>query len=138
MFDLDNLEAAIESIARTEKKYHSNSYRFVIMAVGSLIRMKLKLHETSDGKHVQIDYNEQIQWMKIYGWYNFGMMTKTVFNRWGLKTSHDLLDVLKLLMRHDIVNKDNFKTRYSPSYVVSGFDFADYEKEDLFSAYYPI
>lgn len=129
----EDLEAYVDFIASTEGKFNANAYVFVIAGVGNYVATKFKGNYESI-LYQKLDYNELLQWLKMYGFYRYGMLAKFVFNKWGIKKSNEFLDIIVTLVSYNLINK-NYISEAPSKKKVKTFDFSDYEKDYLFAAY---
>ena len=113
-------------------KHRIECLRFVTLALISLMRLKIKNEKPVE---LKLEYGECLHWIKIYGWFFYGALTKKVFNQWGLKDGRDFIRTIEFLTEKNIFSKDSFQSKFSISYVSSNFNFKEYESQDFFDSY---
>ena len=125
----------VDRIAKKGKKFKADAYNFVIVALAALQRQKAQEH-ILDTDIPRIDHNEGLHWIKIYGFFVYGMLAKNVFNDWGLKKSEDFIEIIDALVSNKLIHRQHIQKRYSDSYVKAGFDFSDYAKQDFLDVFF--
>jgi len=70
-------------------KYHTDAYRFVFEAL-QLAQERLKrTAQDADDESAHISGPELLEGVRELGLKKFGLLAKTVFNHWGVKTTDD-------------------------------------------------
>ena len=106
-----NILEAIEKIVNRDKRYKIDGYNFVLEALSYTVR-KFKKSRHVSGK-------ELLQGIKEYAREQFGPMTRTVFEHWGVKTTEDFGNIVFSLVDAKILSKteqdsiEDFRDVYS-------------------------
>ena len=108
------LPKTMEKIVKKDKRYNAEAYNFVMEA----------LHYTVSklDKHRHVTGQELLEGIKEYALEQFGVMTGTVFEHWGVRRTEDFGEIVfnmveaGLMGSTDTDSKDDFK---------SGYDFSE-------------
>jgi len=108
---------AIQKIVDKDPRYKIEAYIFVMSALDFTIsKLKEKRHVTGQ---------ELLEGIREYGMMQFGPMTRTVFEYWGVKSTEDFGEIVfnmvdcGLMGKTEKDSKDDFKNGYS---FVEAFD----------------
>ena len=108
----------IEELAERDNRYHPDAYGFTMDALG------FTRHRLKKSRHVS--GQELLDGIKEYGLQQFGLMTRTVFEHWGIKKTEDFGEIVfnmveaGLMSKTDQDNKNDFKNRYDFQEVFDG------------------
>ena len=100
----------IEEIVEKDNRYHPDAYEFTMNAL-NFTRQKLR-------KSRHVSGQELLDGIREYGLQQFGLMTRTVFEHWGIKKTEDFGEIVfnmveaGLMSKTDQDTKDDFKGRY--------------------------
>jgi len=87
----------IEKIVDQDSRYKVAAYAFVLLALNfTLAKLEKRRHVT--GK-------ELLEGIREFGIQQYGPMTKTVFNYWGVKTTKDFGQIVFSLVDHRLLGK---------------------------------
>lgn len=111
-----NFEEALENILKTDRRYHRDAYLFVREALDYTQKMVAKSGKPK-GKHVK--GQELLQGIRAYGLDQFGPMTLTVLQEWGIHRCEDFGEIVFNMVEHRLLAKtqedtrEDFKNAYS-------------------------
>lgn len=118
---------AIERIVEADNRYKVEAYRFVMEALGfTLSKLEKRRH---------VSGQELLEGIKEFGLRQFGPMTRTVFEEWGIRRTEDFGEIVfnmveaGLMGKTDTDSKDDFKNGYD---FKEAFDKApEYEIDEI-------
>lgn len=93
-------------ICKEDARYDKKSYDFVRLGLDQTvkeIRKKDPSRTEKGGRHVS--GQELLEGLKTYALDQFGPLTKTVLNAWGLKKSRDFGDIVFNLIEYNVFSK---------------------------------
>lgn len=105
-----NFYQKLEEITEKDRRYQADAYEFVMQAIGFTQR-KLNREGHISGK-------ELLEGIREFGLQQYGPLTKTVFERWGIKTTDDFGKIVFNMVENGLVRKtktdsqDDFKDVY--------------------------
>jgi uncharacterized repeat protein (TIGR04138 family) len=100
----------VEEIVEGDRCYSSDAYEFVMQAIG-FTQKKLNREGHISGK-------ELLEGIREFGLQQYGPLTKTVFERWGIKTTDDFGKIVFKMVENGLIRKtetdsqDDFKDVY--------------------------
>ena len=97
-----NFEEALERILAEETRFHRNAYTFIREGLDYTVQ---RLQKPRKGSKRHVSGRELLDGLRIYSLEQLGPMAKTVFNRWGIHTTHDIGEMVFILVRHGILGK---------------------------------
>ncbi|MBT9132774.1 hypothetical protein B9J77_01370 [candidate division NPL-UPA2 bacterium Unc8] len=107
----------IEELAEKDNRYHPDAYSFTMDALNFTQSRLKKLH---------VSGQELLDGIREYGLQQFGLMTRTVFEHWGIRKTEDFGEIvfnmieMGLMSKTDQDSKDDFKSRYDFQEVFDG------------------
>jgi uncharacterized repeat protein (TIGR04138 family) len=113
-----NFDATLENILAADSRYHRDAYLFVREALDFTQKQIIK--EKGQVRHVS--GQELLEGIRQLALQQFGPMTATVFEEWGIKNCRDFGEIvfnmveIGLLAKTDKDSRDDFQ---------SGYDFED-------------
>ncbi len=87
----------IEKIVEQDSRYKVAAYAFVLLALNFTLG---KL-----GKRRHVTGKELLEGIREFGIQQYGPMTKTVFNYWGVKATRDFGEIVFSLVEHRLLGK---------------------------------
>ena len=111
-----SFEEAIEQIAAQDPRYHREAYFFLREALGHTQRMTGKLPKKNEIRHVS--GQELLKGIREYALQQFGPMTLTVLEEWGVKGCMDFGEIVfnmvetKLLAKTEQDSREDFRNGY--------------------------
>lgn len=96
------LQEALRDILRQDSRYTADAYVFLKESLDHTIRM---LDKPADGVARHVTASELLEGIREYALAEFGPMTMTVLNTWGLKTTEDIGNVVFNMVRQGILGK---------------------------------
>lgn len=105
-------------------RYHSNAYRFVSAALPYAQKILNRTFSANmDDESAHITGQELLEGIRQFALENFGLLTLTVFHRWGIYTTHDFgRIVFELIDRGELRKTD--RDQISDFYAVYDFEEA--------------
>lgn len=101
--DQQRLEAIIEGIVSQDSRYDVGAYYFLQEALeASLKRRQLEKH-VAPSEH--IGGPELLDGIRLFALEQFGPMTMTVFNEWGVKRCEDFGEIVYNLIEAGVLGK---------------------------------
>lgn len=108
---------AVEKIAASRKEYDAQVYYFMREALDFTIKLFEK-PTAGAGRHVS--GGELLDGIRKYALQEFGPMTKTVLNRWGVTRCEDFGEVVFLMVEKGILGKTDEDRKED---FAGGYDF---------------
>ena len=114
-----NFDEAVEQILATDSRFHRDAYLFMREALD--FTQKLVGRE-NQGKVRHVTGQELLDGLRQYALQQFGPMTTTVFEEWGIRTCQNFGEIvfnmveIGLLAKTDKDTRDDFQ---------NGYDFTD-------------
>jgi len=114
-----DFEAVLSTILESDTRYHRDAYSFLKEALDAAQKA---ISKANKGQVGHITAQQLLEGIRQYGLGQFGPMTRTVFNEWGIFSCEDFGEMVFLLVEHGLLRKkesdkkDDFK---------GGYDFAD-------------
>lgn len=137
MLNQDEVEIITTQINELRQKYgckfKTDAYNFVVMGLSELIYVKRR--DPKEKQPMLVETNEFIHWLKLYGWYKYGMLAGDVFTSWNVQKSADFFTILDNLLDGEVIIPSLFGEEFSKGYAAAGFDFADYKNPDAYKAF---
>jgi uncharacterized repeat protein (TIGR04138 family) len=115
-----SFEEAIEQIAAQDLRYHREAYSFLREALDHTQKITGKPPKKNEVRHVS--GQELLNGIREYALHQFGPMTLTVLEEWGIKRCEDFGEIVfnmvesKLLAKTEQDSREDFR---------SGYDFHD-------------
>jgi len=114
-----DFEAVLSTILESDTRYHRDAYSFLKEALDASQKAISKANKNQVG---HITAQQLLDGIRQYGLAQFGPMTRTVLNEWGVSSCDDFGEMVFLLVEHGLLRKkesdkkDDFK---------GGYDFAE-------------
>ncbi|MFH0879363.1 MAG: Minf_1886 family protein [Lentisphaerota bacterium] len=108
---------ALEQLLKEDTRYDEQSYYFVREALDHTIKALSKPVE-GEGRHVS--GQELLEGIRQYALKEFGPMTKTVLNRWGIRRCEDFGEIVFNLVQSGILGKTDKDSKQD---FAGGYDF---------------
>jgi uncharacterized repeat protein (TIGR04138 family) len=123
MQDLEFTEI-VSLICKEDNRFNRQAYTFVRQALDQTVKdLKKKVPERT-GKAQHVSGAELLQGIRVYALDQFGPLTKTVLNSWGVQRCQDFGDIVFNLIEYNVFSKTEKDQRE---------DFADiYDFEEAF------
>lgn len=111
-------------ICKEDSRFERQSYLFVRQALDSTVKELKKKNPERTGKSLHVTGSELLNGIRAYALDQFGPMTKTVLNEWGITRCSDFGDIVFNLIEYNVFSKTESDRRE---------DFADlYDFEEAF------
>jgi len=110
-----SFQDAIEEVVLKNPSYDVESYFFIREALDFTIKMFDKPH---DGPERHVSGTELLDGVRKYALAEFGPITKTVLNRWGIHTCENFGEIVFLMVENGILGKtdDDRKEDFAGGY----------------------
>ena len=111
-----SFEEAIEQIAARDRRYHREAYFFLREALDHTQKMIGKLPKKNEVRHVS--GQELLNGIREYALQQFGPMTLSVFEEWGVTCCMDFGEIVfnmvetKLLAKTEQDSREDFRNGY--------------------------
>jgi uncharacterized repeat protein (TIGR04138 family) len=93
----DDLLDPVDRILLDEKRYRREAYLFVLAAVESVVeRLPARRH---------ISGRELLEGIRAFGLARYGLMTKAVFDHWGVTKTEDFGEIVFRLVEANLLSK---------------------------------
>lgn len=116
--DVDGIEERISQLRRRDRRYSRNGYFFVLDALDYTIESLGRDHETGDCRH--IGGKELLQGVQELAADKFGPLATVCLERWGIKTTEDVGEVVFNLIDSGLLSRRPADSRLD---FVDGFAF---------------
>ena len=114
-----NFDEAVEQILEKDSRFHRDAYTFMREALDFTQKL---IGSKNQGKVRHVSGQELLDGIRQYSLQQFGPMTITVFEEWGIQTCKDFGDIvfnmveIGLLAKTDRDSREDFR---------DGYDFGD-------------
>ncbi len=111
-----SFEETIEQIASQDRRYHREAYFFLREALDHTQKMTGKLPKKNEIRHVTSQ--ELLEGIREYALEQFGPMTLTVLEEWGIRCCMDFGEIVfnmietKLLAKTEQDSREDFRNGY--------------------------
>ena len=111
-----SFEEAIDQIATQDRRYHREAYFFLREALDHTQKMIGRLPKKNEVRHVS--GQELLKGIREYALQQFGPMTLTVLEEWGIKGCMDFGEIVfnmvetKLLAKTEQDSREDFRNGY--------------------------
>jgi uncharacterized repeat protein (TIGR04138 family) len=112
-----NFAETVDDIVRADGRYDRDAYYFVREGLDFTIKM-LKKDSRGAGRHVS--GQELLDGLRRFALDEFGPMTKTVFDHWGIKRCEDFGEIVFRMVDKGVLGKTEQDTRED---FKGGYDF---------------
>ncbi len=115
-----NFQETVDRMVQENPQYHPQAYVFIREALDYTIKM---LEKPISGPNRHVSGGELLEGIRQYALQEFGPITMTVLNRWGIEQCEDFGRLVFLMVKHGILGKTDQDTLedFSGGY---GFDTA--------------
>lgn len=111
-------------ICKEDARFERHAYTFVRQALDHTVKELKRKSPERTGKSLHVSGAELLQGIRIYALDEFGPLTKTVLNKWGIRRCTDFGDIVFNLIEYNVFSKTDNDRRE---------DFADlYDFEEAF------
>jgi uncharacterized repeat protein (TIGR04138 family) len=97
-----NFHETVEQLALENPKFDSNVYFFMREALDFTIKM---LEKPADGAARHVTGGELLDGIRKYALQEFGPITKTVLNRWGIERCEDFGEIVFIMVEKGVLGK---------------------------------
>jgi uncharacterized repeat protein (TIGR04138 family) len=115
-----NFEEALETIVTTDTRYHRDAYLFVREALDFTQKSVTKASKDKKVHHVK--GQELLHGIREFGLQQFGPMTLTVLEEWGVKRCEDFGEIVFNMVEHHLLAKTKEDSRED---FKDGYDFIE-------------
>jgi len=110
---------AVRLIRKEDSRYGAGAYYFVRQALDHTVR---KQAEEKPGKRRHVTGQQLLEGIREYALEQYGPMTLTMFNEWGLRRCEDFGDVVFNLVDYEVLGKTDNDQREDFS---AAYDFEE-------------
>lgn len=110
-------QEAVEAVSREDHRYHSEAYMFLRDALEATLKRRKKARKEAGG---HVSAQELLEGFRIHALAEFGPMTMTVMDYWGVRSCQDIGHMVFNLVQAGVFGKTEEDTTESFS---GGFDF---------------
>ncbi|MBI3413997.1 MAG: hypothetical protein HY043_01550 [Verrucomicrobia bacterium] len=114
-----NYVEAVERIVQNDPRYHRDAYQFLRDALDYTQRLVNKQSKT---KPRHVTGQELLEGLRQFGLEQFGPMTLSVFNAWGIFRGEDFGELVFNLVENELLSKTETDSRAD---FQGGYDFFD-------------
>ena len=114
-----HFEEALDNILAKDPRYETQAYHFLREALDYTVKMLAKPVE-GPGRHVS--GAELLDGTRQYALQEFGLMAKTVLNRWGISHGEDFGELVFNLVEQGVLGKSEDDKRED---FTGGYDFTE-------------
>lgn len=104
MQDLEFTEI-VELICKEDGRFDRKAYTFIRQALDHTVKELKRQHPERTGKSQHVSGAELLQGIRGYALDQFGPLTKTVLNNWGVRRCADFGDIVFNLIEYNIFSK---------------------------------
>jgi len=97
-----NFHETVEQLTLENPKFDSNVYFFMREALDFTIKM---LEKPADGAARHVTGGELLDGIRKYALQEFGPITKTVLNRWGIERCEDFGEIVFIMVEKGVLGK---------------------------------
>jgi uncharacterized repeat protein (TIGR04138 family) len=112
-----SLDEALDRITAKDSRYHREAYVFLREALDHTQR---SVNKSSQGQTRHVSGQELLAGIRQYALTQFGPMTLTVFEEWGIRRCEDFGELVFNLVEHGLLSKTENDSRAD---FQNGYDF---------------
>jgi uncharacterized repeat protein (TIGR04138 family) len=111
-------------ICKEDARFERHAYTFLRQALDHTVKELKRKNPERTGKSLHVSGSELLQGIRLYALDQFGPLTKTVLNKWGIQRCTDFGDIVFNLIEYNVFSKTESDRRE---------DFADiYDFDEAF------
>ena len=114
-----NFDEAVELIVAADPRYHRDAYGFMREALDFTQKL---VGKENQGKVRHVTGLELLDGLRQYALQQFGPMTTTVFEEWGIRNCRDFGEIVFNMVENGLLAKTEKDSRED---FQSGYDFTD-------------
>ncbi|MCX8090450.1 MAG: hypothetical protein N3I86_05860 [Verrucomicrobiae bacterium] len=114
-----SFEAAVEKVLARDARYHRDAYAFVREA---LDYTQKRIGRANGGKLRHVTGQELLEGIRDFALEQFGPMTLTVFEEWGIRQCSDFGEIVFNLIEAGVLSKTDKDSRAD---FADGYDFEE-------------
>ncbi len=119
-----DFDGIVELICKEDPRFDRKAYDFIRLGLDQTVKELKKKDGTRAGRSRHVSGPELLEGLRVYALDQFGPLTKTVLNAWGVRRCSDFGDIVFNLIEYNVFSKTENDRRE---------DFADlYSFEDAF------
>ncbi len=104
MQDLEFAEI-VSLICKEDARFEKKAYEFVRLGLDHTVKELRKKESTKAERSRHVSGPELLQGMRVYALDQYGPLTKTVLNAWGVKRCRDIGDIVFNLIEYNVFSK---------------------------------
>jgi uncharacterized repeat protein (TIGR04138 family) len=138
-----NFDEALDQIVQKDTRYHRDGYLFVREALdhtqklvnkGAKSESRAAAEELTEGKVRHVSGQELLAGIRDYALEQFGPMTLTVLNEWGVRRSEDFGEIVFNMVENHLLAKTKKDSRED---FKDGYDFEEAFRQPFLPAATP-
>lgn len=98
-----SFEEALAAILATDQRYDLQGYLFIREALDFTVKWLKKTEKEGPARHVS--GQQLLEGIRKYALQEYGPLAKTTLNRWGIKTSRDVGEIVFSLVHTGVLGK---------------------------------
>lgn len=102
-----DFDAVITLITKEDARFDKRAYNLVRMGLDNTVKDLRKRDAARTGKAFHVTGPELLEGLRLYALDQFGPLTKTVLNAWGVKRCRDFGDIVFNLIEYNVFSKSN-------------------------------
>lgn len=106
-----DFDAVVTLIIKEDPRFDKRAYNFLRLALDQTVKELRKKDAGRAGKSFHVTGPELLEGLRVYALEQYGPLTKTVLNEWGLKRCRDFGDMVFNLIDHGIFSKSSSDQR---------------------------
>ncbi|MSU22042.1 MAG: hypothetical protein EXS30_11685 [Pedosphaera sp.] len=114
-----NFDEVLEKVMSSDPRYHREAYLFVREGLDHAQKLSSKAHK-NEIRHVT--GQELLAGIRDYALTQYGPMTTTVLNEWGVRECEDFGEIVFNMVEHGLLSKTETDTRAD---FKGGYDFGE-------------
>ena len=114
-----NFQEAVDDMRRANPQFEEQAYYFIREALDFTIRL---LNKPTSGKARHVSGAELLEGIRKFAIQEFGPITKTVLNHWGIHECEDFGRIVFIMVEHNVLGKTDYD---SIEDFAGGYDFVD-------------
>lgn len=102
-----DFDTVVTLILKEDVRFDKRAYNFVRMGLDNTVKELRKRDAARTGKSFHVTGPELLEGLRLYALDQFGPMTKTVLNAWGVKRCRDFGDIVFNLIEYNVFSKSS-------------------------------
>lgn len=95
----------VNLICKEDPRFDKRAYGFIRLGLDHTVKELRKKDAVKAGKSFHVSGRELLEGLRVYALEQFGPLTKTVLNDWGIKRCSDFGDIVFNLIEYNVFSK---------------------------------